>query len=99
MVEVFAIVLFVVVGLGVVGSLISFRGRGDLYDQIGRGGLSLREEPVGPPAAGPATGESALAQEVRQLVIARNERRARAGEPPLDVDTEVQRQLAELDDD
>jgi hypothetical protein len=33
---------------------------------------------------------------VRQLVIARNERRARAGEAPLDVETEVQRQLREL---
>ena len=43
------------------------------------------------PAADPA-----LEAEVRQLVIARNERRVRRGEPPLDVDEEVARQLAEL---
>ena len=34
--------------------------------------------------------------EVRQLVIARNERRERAGKAPLDVESEVQRQLREL---
>jgi hypothetical protein len=33
---------------------------------------------------------------VRSLVIARNERRARRGEPPLDVEAEVARQLREL---
>jgi hypothetical protein len=37
-----------------------------------------------------------LAEEVRQLVLARNERRARRGEPPLDVEAEVQRTLDEL---
>lgn len=41
--------------------------------------------------------DAGLAEEVRQLVIARNERRARRGEQPLDVDAEVQRTLAELD--
>jgi hypothetical protein len=33
---------------------------------------------------------------VRQLVIARNERRAARGEPPLDVEAEVDRQLRDL---
>jgi hypothetical protein len=40
--------------------------------------------------------EAALRLEVRQLVIARNERRASRGEPPLDVEAEVERQLADL---
>jgi hypothetical protein len=45
----------------------------------------------------PAGGrDEALREEVRQLVIARNERRARRGEPPLDVEAEVDRQLEEL---
>jgi hypothetical protein len=34
---------------------------------------------------------------VRQLVIARNARRARAGKEPLDVEQEIERQLADLD--
>jgi hypothetical protein len=38
-----------------------------------------------------------LVAEVRQLVMARNERRARQGQEPLDVDAEVARTLDELD--
>ena len=38
-----------------------------------------------------------LAEEVRQLVVARNERRIRQGKEPLDVDQEVERQLRELE--
>ena len=38
----------------------------------------------------------ALSDEVRQLVIARNERRVRQGLEPVDVDAEVKRTLAEL---
>jgi hypothetical protein len=34
---------------------------------------------------------------VRQLVIARNERRVRQGKEPLDVDAEIERQLRELE--
>ena len=37
------------------------------------------------------------ATEVRQLVVARNERRVRQGKEPLDVDAEVERQLRELE--
>jgi hypothetical protein len=37
-----------------------------------------------------------LRTEIRDLVIARNHRRARAGKPPLDVAVEVQRQIEEL---
>jgi hypothetical protein len=40
--------------------------------------------------------DSGLALEVRQLVVARNERRRRQGQPALDVDAEVARTLAEL---
>ena len=42
-------------------------------------------------------GDSELREEVRQLVVARNERRARKGKEPLDVDAEVERQLRELE--
>jgi hypothetical protein len=47
------------------------------------------------PAQSPAH-DPGLAREVRQLVVARNERRGRQGLEPLDVDAEVQRTLAEL---
>jgi hypothetical protein len=40
--------------------------------------------------------DAGLRAEVRQLVVARNERRARQGKPPLDVEAEVERQLRDL---
>jgi hypothetical protein len=44
----------------------------------------------------PAPADAALREEVRQLVVARNERRVRRGQEPLDVEAEVDRQLREL---
>jgi hypothetical protein len=54
---------------------------------------------AGPGAGGGGGGEHdpQLVEEVRQLVTARNERRRRAGEAPLDVEAEVHRTLDELD--
>jgi hypothetical protein len=46
-----------------------------------------REQPAGP--------ESSLRAEVRQLVVANNERRVRRGEQPLDVESEVDRRMEE----
>ena len=42
--------------------------------------------------------DAALRLEVRQRAIARNERRAARGDPPLDVDAEVERQMSQLDE-
>ena len=41
------------------------------------------------------TMETGVRAEVRQLVIANNERRERRGEEPLDVETEVERRMKE----
>ena len=46
--------------------------------------------------AAEGSGDAALAEEVRQLVRARNERRQRQGLDTLDVEAEVQRTLSEL---
>ena len=40
--------------------------------------------------------DAELRAEVRQLVVARNERRLREGLEPLDVEAETERQLADL---
>lgn len=37
-----------------------------------------------------------LRAEIRALVVARNHRRVRAGKPPLDVEAEIAREIAEL---
>jgi hypothetical protein len=47
-------------------------------------------------SAAPGSGDPALREEVRQLVIARNERRLRQGKEPLEVEAEIDRQLRDL---
>jgi len=42
--------------------------------------------------------DAGLREEVRQLVVARNARRVRGGQAPLDVEAEVARQLRALAD-
>ncbi len=48
-------------------------------------------------APAPAAGDAELREEVRQLVVARNDRRQRQGKEPLDVEAEVARQLRDLE--
>jgi hypothetical protein len=75
---------------------LSYIGSGRLYERVGKSGLFL-DTPDGPaePLSRGAD-EAQLREEVRQLVVARNERRARQGEEPLDVEAEVERRLREL---
>jgi hypothetical protein len=51
--------------------------------------------PVAPSRA-PGKHDAGLLEEVRQLVVARNERRVRQGLEPLDTDAEVTRTLEEM---
>ena len=96
--EAFGIVIFVVVGVSVVIAVISLFGRSRLYDDIGRGGLSIgedRESRVGGAASdAPAPPVSAAErdEDIRQMLEARNARRAAQGRPTVD----VERELAEL---
>jgi hypothetical protein len=97
----FGIVLFVVVALAIIVAVVSLLTRSRIYEQIGRGGLSLNEDRVAGAATGepsgrlaPATLEREREEEIRQMLQARNERRARRGEAPLDVDTELARLTA-----
>lgn len=94
--EAFGIVIFAVVAIGIVVGLVSLISRDQLYDQIGRGGLSLRDERDAPPPE-PAAGSAAAGQrddEIRQMLDASNARRLRRGEEPLDVEEELRRLTA-----
>jgi len=82
----FGIVLFVVVALGVLVAVVTFVGRSALYDQIGKGGLSMERMVVDAEPA-PAVRD----EEIRQMLEAQNARRERQGQPPLDVDAEIAR--------
>jgi hypothetical protein len=88
--EAFGIVLVVVVVLAAIVAVIAIAGSGSVYDQIGRGGLSLRDRsdrPARAPAPRVAAGERD--EEIRQMLEARNARRLRQGREPLDVDAEL----------
>lgn len=91
--DAFWIVLVVVVVGASIVAVITFAMSGKAYEQIGHGGLSLRDGSDRPAHEPPAMGSSAaLAErddEIRQLLEARNERRARRGQEPIDVDAEL----------
>jgi hypothetical protein len=82
--DAFGTVVVVVVIVGAVVAVITLAGSGRSYRQIGRGGLTHGRQ--GDPGVGSAGERDA---EIRQLLDARNARRARRGEPPLDVDAEL----------
>ena len=92
--DAFGTVLFVVVGIGAVVAIASLFTRGRLYDDIGRGGLSIGEDrdlrPRG--ATGPTAVPLSAAErdaEIRQMLEARNARRAARGQAIQDVDAEL----------
>jgi hypothetical protein len=89
--DAFGIVLFVVVGIGVVVAIATLFGRGRLYDEIGRGGLSIGEDrDMRPRAAEPASVSAAEREdEIRQMLAARNALREARGEQPVDVEEEL----------
>jgi hypothetical protein len=81
----FAIVLFVVVAIAAVAAVWALVTSGGSYEEIGRGGISIGEEqPVS--TAGAAAEREA---EIRQMLEARNARRAARGEPTEDVDAQL----------
>ena len=97
--DAFGTVLLIVVIGGAIVAVFTFIGTEKLYEQIGRGGLSLREDddghPTGRSTAQPAAGAAGERDaEIRQLLIARNERRARRGQAPIDVEDELTRLTA-----
>jgi hypothetical protein len=84
------VLLVVVIGASIV-AVITFAMSANTYAQIGRGGLSLRDgsdRPSSEPQSG-AGFEAVRDDEIRQMLEARNERRARRGEEPLDVEAEL----------
>jgi hypothetical protein len=92
------VLLVVVIGAALV-AVVTFVGSGRLYEQIGRGGLSLNEDVGTGAKPPPQEGAGVREDEIRQLLSARNERRARRGQAPLDVEEELRRLTATSDVD
>jgi hypothetical protein len=86
--DAFGIVLVVVVVLAAIVAVVTFLGSGRAYEQIGRGGLSLGDETDRPPPT-PAIAAGERDEEIRQMLAARNARRVRQGQEPLDIEAEL----------
>jgi hypothetical protein len=85
--EAFVYVLFGVVIVASIVAIISLRG--ERYDHIGRGGLFEDDPRRRPPP--PAVSAAERDTEIRQMLDARNARRAARGEAPIDVEAEMER--------
>jgi hypothetical protein len=98
--DAFGIVLIVVVVIAALVSIVTLLGSRRLYDQIGRGGLSINDEPDARPQ--PKSGGAAALRErddeIRQLLTAANHRRGARGEAQVDVETELRRLTAPVVD-
>jgi hypothetical protein len=90
--DAFATLVWVVAAVGAIVAVYTLVGTGRSYRQIGRGGIGRDADGPGGGAGVPGRAAERDA-EIRQLLEARNARRVRRGEAPLDVDE----QLAALD--
>jgi hypothetical protein len=91
--EAFGVVIFAVVAVASVVALITFVISRKAYDDIGRGAFAMRDDAPArsdPPPSSPAALRE-RDEEIRQLLAARNERRSRKGQAPLDVEAELKR--------
>jgi hypothetical protein len=77
--------------LAIVVAVIASLASGGLYERIGRGGLSMdgHEQRSRGPAPGSPAAQAEAADEIRQLVVAKSDRRVARGQAPLDVDAEI----------
>lgn len=92
----------ILVALFALGAFIAMVGRlsgSSPYDRIGAGGTSLPSDPLEAIDALEVPGgeQTQRESEIRQMLQARSERLVRMGHPPLDVEAEVSKALAELE--
>jgi hypothetical protein len=87
-------VLFIVCGLGIVGAVVALVSAGKTWKEYGKSRLVMDHDQDAGPAAGSAAALVERDTEIRQLLEARNQRRKRRGEPPLDLEKEVSRLTA-----
>jgi hypothetical protein len=89
--DAFGIAVIVVAVVAGIAAIASYIGSGNVYQSIGKGAFALDTEadrPRGPKPGSPAA-LAEQAEEVRQMIQARSDRRVDRGEAPLDVDAEV----------
>jgi len=83
--DAFGVVIFVVVFLSAIGALVALVNTSKTYEDIGRGGL-FEERGRGKEVETP---RAVADDEIRQMLTARNARRAAKGQATVDVETEL----------
>jgi 2-polyprenyl-6-methoxyphenol hydroxylase-like FAD-dependent oxidoreductase len=94
----FGTVVLVVCGVGVAGAVLALLLGRRTWEDYGRNHLVMERSPS-EPAAGSAAAVSERDEEIRQMLEARNARRVRRGEAPVDVEAELRRLTAPIVDD
>ena len=90
----FGTVVVVVCAVAIVVALIVLARSGRTWSEHGKGGLIMDHDLPRASGGGPADSPAARETEIREMLEARNARRARRGEPPLDVEQELARLTA-----
>lgn len=90
----FGTVLWIVCGLGLLFALISLVLSSRTWEEYGRNQLIMESQDLRPANRSFAGADAERDLEIRQLLEARNIRRARRGEPPIDVEQELARLTA-----
>jgi hypothetical protein len=90
----FGTVIWIVCGLGIVAAFVSLVGWGKTWEEYGKSRMLLDNELATGPKPGSAAAILERDTEIRQLLEARNARRQRRGERPIDVEQELRRLTA-----
>lgn len=91
MADAFPVVIIGISLVAIVIAVVASLASGGLYERIGRGGLSMdghEQQHRGPKPGSPAA-QAEADEEIRQLVVAKSDRRVARGQAPLDVDAEI----------
>jgi hypothetical protein len=87
----FGTVLWIVCGAGILIALAALITGGKTWEEYGKGRMLLERDLRAATRGGPAGALAERDAEIRQLLEARNIRRARRGEAPLDIEEEFRR--------
>ena len=93
----FGVVIWIVCGLGIVIAFVALVSSGKTWQEYGKNALLMESElshGVGPAAVATPASLRERDEEIRQMLEARNDRRLRRGEEPLDIEDELRRLTA-----
>jgi hypothetical protein len=90
----FATVIWIVCGLGLIAAFAALIFSGKTWEEYGRDHLLMEGDVAREPKPGSAAALLERDSEIRQMLEARNARRLRRGEEPIDIEQELARLTA-----